>query len=195
MTRFTPCPLDHNSFPAATALFEVALQAKQPGNRMSSATIAALCLLATGEVRTAREAASQAGVTEANLCRNRRSKHGVLLEREITRLFQKNAGRRAFARIAQLSEQHENLSVAMRASEWVAGVNGLTVEQRQTIEHVGSASPSIGMMVIHPDAISQEQLDALIPVADAAPAIDVTPVEAARSPAESRNGDKRWLDG
>ncbi|MDA7425576.1 hypothetical protein [Thalassococcus lentus] len=162
------CPLDPDKFPAAFALFEAAREHKPRGSRMSSATISALCLMCVGEARFAREAARNAGVTEENFSRARRSKHGVALANTLARLFRENAGQRAIRNIVELANQRENLSVAMRASEWLAGINGVSPAQK--VEHVGNAAqPSAGMVIIHPDAATPELLAQIFPKTEDGP--------------------------
>ncbi|MDA7426216.1 hypothetical protein [Thalassococcus lentus] len=129
---------------------------------MSGATIAALCLMATGEARFAREAAKAAGVTEENFSRSRRSKHGKTLAKTLVRLFRENAGQRAIHNIVDLANQRKNLSVAMRANEWLAAINGVAPTAKTEVTHLSEASGA-GMVIVHPDAATPELLAQIFP--------------------------------
>ena len=163
MPRFSDCPLDPNTYPAASALFEAAQEHKPRGSRMSAATIAAMCLMVVGEVRFAREAARVAGVTEENFSRSRRSNHGRTLQNTLAKLSRENAGQRAIRNIVALADQRENLSVAMRANEWLAGINGVSITSKVEVEQRGQTH-SVGMMIIHPNAATPELLEQIFPV-------------------------------
>ncbi|MDA7423818.1 hypothetical protein [Thalassococcus lentus] len=156
------CPLDPDKFPAAFALFEAAREHKPRGSRISAASIAAMCLLAGGEVRFAREAAKIAGITEANFSRSRRSSHGRSLEKTLAKLFRENAGQCAIANIVKLANQRENLSVAMRANEWLAGINGISPATKSEVTHK-SEGQNFGMVVMHPDLATPDILDQIFP--------------------------------
>ena len=110
----------------------------------------------------AREAARIARITENNFSRSRRSNQGRILENTLVRLFRENAGQRAIRNIAELTTRRENLSVAMRANEWLAGLNGVSPSSKVEVEHHGQAQ-SVGMLVTHPDAAAPELFDQIFP--------------------------------
>ena len=148
------CPLSSHQFPQASALFKALDGWKPAGSRVHNRTIAALCLIVVGEVTTAREAAGVAGISERNLYRFRSSDKGKALVSFLRDLFQKDAGWRAFLRIVALAEQDKNLSVAMRANEWLAAINGVSPSKKVEVSQSGDVK-SPGMLIIHPEAFEK----------------------------------------
>lgn len=155
-------PLDPTQYPTAAALFEALAGWKPVDSRVRIATIAACCVLVTGEAITGREAAQICGISDRNLYRFRSSKSGRLLFERLRALYRTNAGWQAVLRIQQLAKQDKNLSVAMRAAEWLAGISGISPTAKTEVLHRGEAS-SVGMMVIHPDAATPELLAQIFP--------------------------------
>ena len=120
------------------------------GSRVRPRTKAAMCLMVTGEAKTAREAAKVAGVSEEQFCRVRRSKTGKSLREHLEGLFRQNAGHHAFVAIYDLMQNAKNPAVRMRAAVWLAGVSGLIPTQKAEIKHTGSTQ-TVGLEVVLPE--------------------------------------------
>ena len=159
-----PDTFNPGDYPRSMALFEVIKEHPNIGKKIKPVSKLGICLSVTGEAKSLREAAQLIDTTENALYLLSSREHGKNLREIVQSEYIKNAGVRAIQRIDALSQQNKSMSVAMRASEWLAGVNGVTVTQKQEVTQIGAA-PTVGMMVIHPDAISKEQLETLIPVA------------------------------
>lgn len=152
-----------DKYPATFALFEAVQGTATAGKRIKPANKFALCLTITGEEGTTRAAAKATASREQVIYNLRSSEHGKKFIKEAERAFLKGEGTKAVGRIVKISRQDENLAQAMRANEWLTGVNGLSPTKKHEIAQTGGA-PQIGMMVIHPDALPDGALDALIPL-------------------------------
>lgn len=156
-------PLDLHQFPHASALFEALNGWKPDGCRVHSGTIAALCLKVTGEAETLCAAAAATGCSERAVYRFHSSNEGKAMIDKLKTLHREDAGWKAFLRIQEHMEQDKNLSVSMRAAEWLAGMAGYTPVSKAEVEHKAGAGMNAGMMVIHPDAVSDYTLAKMFP--------------------------------
>lgn len=109
--------------------------------------------MAAGEVRTAREAVSVAGVAEATLCRFRRSIAGKSLIAHIQKFFRGHAGQLAFSNVVNLMENAKSESARMRASEWVAGYAGIAPAQKSEVIHSGKVEGA-GLTIVLPENVA-----------------------------------------
>lgn len=163
-------PLNPAQYPLSTALYE-ALNSWKPGkSRVRPATIAAACVLVTGEETTGRAAAQATGVTERTFYRFRSGNTGKILFAKLTRMHRENAGQCAIWRIIQLSEQDDNPAVSMWASEWLANFAG--VAPKSYVEDLGVVVPHRRIPGIAlPGSVESDWLDQLIDPSKSKPSI------------------------
>lgn len=148
-------------YPLSIGLFEALSGWKPAGSRVRMTTISAVCVLVTGEEATGRAAAKAAGITERTFYRFRSGKHGQQTFAKLTKMHRKGAGHKVILRMIELSQQANNLPVAMRASEWLANFAGYAPKSRVQ-SRVSVAPNSGGAGVVLPGSVKSDWLDQLI---------------------------------
>ncbi|KEJ90305.1 hypothetical protein DSW25_06205 [Sulfitobacter donghicola DSW-25 = KCTC 12864 = JCM 14565] len=128
-------------------MFEALNGWKPAESRTRPATIAAACVSVTGEETTGRAAAKAAGITERSFYRFRSSRHGQQIFAKLTKMQRKGAGHKAILRMIELSEQDENLSVAMRASVWLARFAGYSQPLQATAAPISPAAREVSSVI------------------------------------------------
>lgn len=133
-------------YPASFTLFEALESYLPPPLPLRPATRFARCLHRTGEAKTLREAGRIMGLNDQTIYNATSRKAGRKLKKIVEGLFRKDMGRNALLNIVRMSEQIENLAVAMRANEWLAAFSGIAVDRSEKVK-ISTSGQFVGLTI------------------------------------------------
>lgn len=151
--------MDNNpsDYSRSRALVAYAKEQKRAGNlqfHTRDLMLFALCLHVTGEAKTWREAAVLAGVQENSIYAVRCRPAYKKLEDCLTSTFENGEELRVVSRLFKLSQQNENLNVAMRASVELLKISGMYPDQSASLGDGSSGSGAVKVVSLREQQIS-----------------------------------------